>query len=205
MLLKSEDQLQLAETNVRYLLKKISYLKEVIQKLKANGIRYGMYSGSVVAITTSYRISSDVDLLVRDEDILKLRELFPFANTADIGLGKFLYIGANKEIEFSTMADIKVGKYVYPFRLTDLAWKNTLKLIVDHEEYNILNPVDTILLKAMLQRGKNQGKHDLEDIAQMVAAVDIDKNYLRRRLVEINADERIYMVLKRFKLMLREY
>lgn len=54
---------------------------------------------------------------------------------------------------------------------------------------NIVNPVDTILLKSILQRGAEKGKHDVEDIKAILEHVELDLNYLKKRLLEANALE----------------
>jgi hypothetical protein len=54
----------------------------------------------------------------------------------------------------------------------------------------LCNPVETILLKAMLKRGANENKHNLEDIRDLLKVVEVDKSYLNERLLEVNADER---------------
>lgn len=55
----------------------------------------------------------DVDLLVHDDDLLKVRELFPFAKTKDLGDGVFLYIGQEDVIEFMSAADVAKDNAIY--------------------------------------------------------------------------------------------
>ena len=65
-------------------------------------------------------VPTDVDFLVHDDDLTKLRATFPFARTKDLGDGMFLYVGEGDVIEFMGAADVVIGNAVYPFRLTDL-------------------------------------------------------------------------------------
>jgi len=62
--------------------------------------------------------------------------------------------------------------------------------------------MEIILLKAILQRGPEQGKHDLEDIKKLLKFTYINKDYLRQRLEEINADERMITCLAQFGIQL---
>jgi len=75
--------------NLRVLISKNPDLHEVLTKLNANNIRYGLYAGVHVAILTDNRIPTDIDLLVYDDDIAKLKTLFPNAKVKDDGKGCF--------------------------------------------------------------------------------------------------------------------
>jgi len=59
------------------------------------------------------------------------------------------------------------------------------------------------LLKSILQRGPDQGKHDVEDIEAVLRSVEIDGDYLRQRLVQADALELAAPVFDRLGLALR--
>ncbi len=189
------------EQNFNKILDKNPFLKSVLLKLNNSGIKYGLYAGTQVSILTSNRMPTDIDFLVADEDILKLKEIFPFALTKDCGDSLFLYIGRNEEIEFMSQDNINIDGSNYTFRLTDLCWKNTTLLKGKDFEFRLCNVVDTILLKSILQRGKEQGKHDLEDIEALMKVCEIDKKYLEQRLLEIKGDQRVIDILKKFDII----
>jgi hypothetical protein len=142
-----------------------------------------------------------VDFLVSDEDFPKSKSIFAGSTDKQMEETSFLYPYGNKKIELMTMARYDFGDSHYSFRLTDLAWEHTSVLESEGIQARLCNPVETILLKAMLQRGAYENKHDLEDIADLIGVVDIDKNYLDKRLIEINADERLLKVLIKFQLI----
>lgn len=195
----------LSEKSLLKLTRSVPFLGKVIAKLNHNNIRYGIYSGSFAAIASDYRHTNDIDIVVHDEDILTVKRLFPFARTKDIGCAVFLYIGENDEIEIVAQSDVQIGEHIYKFRLTELAWKHSRRLVVGDLEVSVLNPIDTILMKSVLQRGQEQNKFDLEDIEQIIQFAEINKKYLLARLQEINADSRVFTLLHKYNLVLKDY
>lgn len=177
---------------------------DLIKKLESGGIRYGLYAGAYVALITDNRVPTDFDFLVADEDFEKLKTLFPNSQLngdEKKSGGVFLYPSEDRKIEFMSKATVDIEGSHYKFKLTDLAWQNVSEMKINGINTKLCNPVDTILLKAMLQRGADKGKHDLEDIEALLKFVTIDKNYLSQRLVECGSDERLLGVLRRFNLI----
>jgi len=54
---------------------------------------------------------------------------------------------------------------------------------------------DNIVFKAILQRGKDKDKHDIEDIRHMVANERIDLEYLKERIKKCRAEKRVEPLL----------
>lgn len=101
-----------------------------------------------------------------------------------------------------SLADVVQGGIVFPFRLTDTAVERIITYEVGEDKIKLVDPVDSILLKSILQRGAEQGKHDLEDIQAVVETIDIDESYLRHRLKEAHALEKARPVFSRLGLEL---
>jgi hypothetical protein len=175
------------EHNIDTLLDKVPALQYVLNQLAETGIRYGLYAGSHVAVLVNNREPTDVDLIVHDDDLPALRALFPFARTKDLGRAVYLYIGECDAIEFMGRADILRNGKAYPFRLTDLAAEHVRTYTAGRSKIKLVDPVDTLLLKALLRRGQDQGKHDLEDLEAVLNSMRIDQAYLTARLCEVNA------------------
>ncbi|HUD11701.1 MAG TPA: hypothetical protein VMS08_04790, partial [Candidatus Saccharimonadia bacterium] len=175
------------ERNLQALIQKITPLLYVLEKLDEADIRYGLYAGSHVAVLVNNRVPTDVDFLVHDDDLPRLKSAFPFAKTKDVGDGVFLYVGDNDVIEFMGAADVIKGEEVYPFRLTDLAVSKLTTYDIEDVKINLVDPVDTLLLKAILKQGADKGKHDLEDIEAVLQITELDAGYLSKRLKESGA------------------
>lgn len=183
------------------LVNKIPFLPLVISKINEANIKYWLYSGSYVSLITTNRVVNDVDILVAYEDILKLKEIFPFAETKDYGDCILLYIGQNKEIEFMSYPRININNSKYYLCLTQICWENIIKIKYKKLYVNILNPVDTILQKAFLQRWKEQWKYDLEDIFIIIQKNIIDEEYLKKRILEFKNYKEITPLLWKYNLL----
>lgn len=193
------------EANLASLVKSFPELRELVTTLNRNGVRYGLYSGSFVALASGYRKTQDLDIIIADRDSMKLKLLFPDIKLEAKDYCNFYYLGNEKQIEIISHSDITVAGHTYEFRLTKLAWGNTHKIFSDDFSLNLLNPVDTILIKSFLQRDESLGKHDLQDIAALLNSAEINKNYLLKRLQEINPNERVLNVLKQHNLLFKQY
>ena len=184
--------------NIDSLIQRIAPLNRVLAVLGETSIRYGLYAGSHVAVLTNNRPPTDVDFLVHDDDIDELKRVFPFAKSNESEYGTFVYIGSNNLIEFMGRADIHKDGAVYPFRLTDLAFQHVDTYNARLGTLKTVNPVDTLLLKAVLRRGQSQGKNDLEDIMSVLVQTEIDKEYLKARMDETKTEEYTKEVWRRF-------
>ncbi len=199
--MKDPKKAKKTEENIHRLFEKIPTLRKVFKILKENGIRYGIFAGTHVFLLTSYRDSTDVDILVADEDFEKLSDFFKGhvkrRKEKNVN-GDFFYLNEDRNLEFVSRLDFIESGEIYPIRLTPLAWENNWKFKVDEVEVVLLNPVDTVLEKAILPRGKEVGKHDLEDIKALVNVCDIDKDYLEKRVDEMKAKEHVKNILQKF-------
>jgi hypothetical protein len=184
-------------TNFQRILDRIRGLAEVLDAINDRGLHYGLFGGAYVSTMTGYRLSADADFLLADQDFPAFGDLFPTAKIEETGHSTFIYPDEGQKIEFMTRSAIRVAGSEYEFRLTGLAWEHTTRLTGLDWAVRLGNPVDTILLKAMLQRGPEEGKHDLEDVQALLRVVEVDCGYLEERLAEVNADERVRGFLDR--------
>lgn len=186
--------------HIRLLMHQISPLHYVLDELGRTSIRYGLYAGAHVSLLTGNRKPVDVDFLVHDDDLIELTQLFPFAKTKDSGTAIFLYIGEDDVIEFMGKANISKKGVAYPFRLTDLAAQHVTTYAEGNSKLNVVDPADTLLLKALLRRGPDQGKNDIEDIRSLLAHSKVDIPYLKARLEESGSTQIVRDTLRQFGL-----
>jgi hypothetical protein len=175
--------------NLTKLLNNNPQLQEVLMTLYTHHITYGLYAGCYVSLMTSNRDLVDLDILVADDDMKKIIELFPQATYIDKGYARFLSIDSSPPIEFMSHANVSSQGHIYLFRLTELAHTHSHTEGINGTHITLLNPADTILLKSMLQRGESEGKHDIEDIMALLQHTTIDKAYLQERMKESKADD----------------
>jgi len=115
----------------------------------------------------------------------------------------FLYVGEGDVIEFMGAADVVIGNAVYPFRLTDLATSKPTTCQTGKAKISLVDPVYTLLLKALLRRGADQGKHDLEDMEAVMAKTAVDTEYLASRLEEVGGTIRTADIWRRYGVTLK--
>ena len=73
-----------------------------------------------------------------------------------------------------------------------IRWKQLLDVKVP-----VIPVEDNIVLKAILQRGENEGKRDIEDIKAMLSSVKVDIAYLERRILKYGAVQLVYPLMKK--------
>jgi len=157
-------------------------LAKIENRLRQARIRWAIFGGAAASCYGSQREITDIDILVRCED-------FEIAKTVlrDINMEGF---------DIVTGGEIKTSQGTCPFFLDDrmierLNWKRLLDINVP-----VLSVEDNIVFKAILQRGKERGKHDLEDIEAMASHEKIDMKYLAERVRKCHAGKRANSLLR---------
>ena len=176
----------------------VSKNKELIptlKKLNKNGVKYGLFSGSYVTLVTGYRETNDIDFLLSDDELDHIKSLFPDLQVEQKESTLLLYIDKERKLEFGCMGDFLVNSKRYPCRLTKLAQKRVRKVNFGNVRLNLLDPVDTLLAKAILNRGIEVRKHDISDAKKLLLAKKIERSYLLQRANEMHVDERVYSTL----------
>jgi len=159
-----------------------SKLAKIKYKLQNARVDWAIFAGAAASCYGSKREITDIDILVRCEDLEKVRTALKNVDVEgfDVGCG----------------ANIETSEGVCPFFLDD----EMVERINSKDLFGVVVPVmsveDNIVLKAILQRGEDKGKHDLEDIRFMAAYEKIDLEYLQKRVAKSNADKRVMPLLR---------
>jgi len=170
-------------------------------RLDAAGIDYAIFSGSHAALLGGHRVTPDVDFWTDHE---KWEELIAAFSSPDDVItdrratwregqpydGVLVTRGNQGDVGIMAGTIIFADGVTYPSPFTELVRANrqytTLGPIVGW----FANPADTLLFKAISQRGRDQGKHDIDDITAITSKVSIDRSYLLLRMDECRARER---------------
>jgi hypothetical protein len=149
-------------------------LEEVARRLDAAGVRWAVFAGAAATAYGVRRPITDIDILVPAAEGERVAGLFP-------------------EAHVEREQDGKIWKLNWP-GCDILAGLDTLDLDAEmavrlgHGELEgvrvpLIPAEDNIVLKAVWGRGAEEGKHDWEDVAEMMACLPtLDWEYLRRRL-----------------------
>lgn len=158
---------------------KLSAIKD---RLNQADIRWAIFAGAAAFCYGSKRQVTDVDVLVRCEDLQKAK-----AALRDVDIEGFDVVCG---------FEIKTDQGTYPFFLDDemierIKWRKLFGVSVP-----VISVEDNIVLKAILQRGESQGKYDIEDIWSMIKSEKIDLEYLKRRIRKCQAGNRVKFLLQ---------
>jgi hypothetical protein len=184
----------------------VATLSQTADILDAARIRWALWSGVHAAID-GHRQPGDIDAWVHDDDIPLVQQLFPEPEAAHTELDDriLVRIGGENGVECMGRMDIQTAQGTFPLRLTSLAMAHTGLLVVparpgiQERAYPAANLIDTVLLKAILQRDARVGKHDFLDIASICRAAGADvlrfSGYLEARIYESGCAKRVDQVL----------
>ncbi len=165
-------------------------LHRVKAALDGAAIQWGVAAGMAVYLYTGNRRPTDLDLLVRPQDLPRAAGLLGMpAKREQTGWGESAKAAAGRT-EIVGSLTVRVGPESYPYFMDEEMAARRRMVALEGLEVPVLAPEDVIALKVVLQRGLEQGKHDLEDVEALRAAMPLDRAYLRRRLQHMGAMDR---------------
>ncbi len=166
--------------------------------LAAHDVSWGVAAGAAVYLYTGNRPPTDLDLLVRPGQLSAVAGLLGVGvkrTATSWGEAEKLEQG---EIEVVGRLEIRLGGERWPYFMDDDMVSHLRSVDLEGLAVPVLAPEDLVALKAALQRGPEQRKHDLEDIEALAGRVAIDAGYLRSRLELMGALGRARPVLEPF-------
>lgn len=174
--------------------------------LNQHGIDWGLYCGSSAQLLTGNRQSNDIDIVIRDRDFQSVVRLIPTKamlyqekdTTVVCGDGIALDFPRRsacfwldgQEVEIMATTTARHNKHEYHLAMSRFSAAHRLMFEVNDTQLYVTNPLDTIILKSILQRGPMMGKHDAEDIASLIKAYPIDISYAKKRIAQVHLRER---------------
>ena len=175
-------------------------LRLVAGRLDASGIPWCVMAGAAATCYGVTRPITDIDLLLQSAETARILALFPDGqpkparpSPAEHGLD----LGP-LELWWGTLA-LKGGERLYPFAFDAALRARLTRHTLLGIAAPIMPPEDVILMKAILQRGPQQHKHDLEDIQAMLQNMGtrLDAGYMKERAAACAALERVAPCLAR--------
>jgi len=175
-------------------------LETIARRLDAVGISWAVFAGAATSLYGAERPVTDVDILIRGQDAEQVVALLPEA-TVDWRGGQVCKV-AWGEVELVPDPVLAAEGHHYPFLMDEEMLRRRRWLELWGLRVPVLSPEDNIVFKAILQRGPEQGKHDLEDVEAVVGSLqgELDLDYLRRRAATCGAEERVRAGLGRLGL-----
>ncbi|MEI7689403.1 MAG: hypothetical protein WCI79_00320 [Candidatus Saccharibacteria bacterium] len=187
-------------------------IADLFKTLNQHGIRWGIFAGAAASLLTSNRLPTDIDILVHNEDFNTLVSLFPDAGmvigmtgTAQTSDSKTLHYECDNigfmvgdiELDISSNLQETVDDNNHILHLTDLATDNRISITAPSTTVYITNPFDTIAIKSIMQRGREQDKFDFPDSQSIISNCNMDQNYINSRMTEISLTDREIQFLQK--------
>lgn len=119
-----------------------------------------------VELYSGRKIVSDIDIVIKHEDIDRLKKMFFIKETKQKNShGSFRSLKYNRNrIEFTCFDNINRHNKKYSFEANATRLKNCRKFLIDKTLIQVISPEELIVLKLLLDRNK-KGKHDREDVS----------------------------------------
>jgi hypothetical protein len=166
-------------------------LGEVARRLDQAGVPWAVFAGAAASVYGVTRPITDIDILVPAAAGGQVARLFPEAQVERRASDK---VWALQLPGYDIVAGLSLieldDQMVARLRRRDLAGVSV----------PVIPPEDNIVLKAVAGRGPEQGKHDWEDVAEMMAALpELDWVYLGWRLDRSGSEEEMRKVRQRLE------
>ena len=169
-------------------------LEEIARLLDENDIPWAVFAGAAAHAYGASRPLTDVDILVPRAEGDRVPALFPEARLV-----------RHDEIQVVVLPGVDIVAGLHDMDLD----KEMAARLTRHEIAGVVVPVipaeDNILLKGLMGRGPEEGKHDWEDVGAMMAHLPVlDWAYLRWRASRCGPRAHVAQVLARLETMWRE-
>jgi hypothetical protein len=166
-------------------------LSEIARRLDGAGIAWAVFAGAAATVYGSPRSLTDVDILLPAAEGDRAAALFPEAQVIRLEDGAVwvLKLPGVDLVAGLTTADLDAPMAA---RLT--------RHEIASVSVPIIPPEDNILIKALWDRGPQEGKHDWEDVVAMMTYLPtLDWDYLRWRATTGLPQPRREQVLRRLE------
>jgi hypothetical protein len=158
----------------------------VVQRLlDADQFVWAVCAGAAAHLYGQRRPIQDVDVLVTQGKLAEVVRLLQSQNkVVQFDGQRILWRG----IKFFDDLTIRRPPLTYPFVFDDAMRTRLRRISLLGSLVPVLPPEDVLVHKLILNRGAEQGKHDLPDAAGIVRRQQLDLEYLRLRLQTMRAN-----------------
>lgn len=185
------------DQKVAELIQKFPLFLPTVTKLNKASLTWMLGGSGCLFILGNERTPDDADLFIPDEQHDEADKLFnikSFTYTSPAGPVRNSNPEGDHSIQFTSHLEFNFDKH-YEFSITELVNQHKIKFEYQGVELFLLPPEDVLLIKALLQRGPQEGKQDVEDIRNFEKIYHLDQQYLKSRIAELGAEARVNHIL----------
>lgn len=175
--------------------KKFPALFGTIKKLNDANIPFLIGGSGCLFLLGNERSPDDVDIYLPDDLHDKADGIFEtksFTYKSPSENVRNSNPNGDHSMQLTSRLRLNILDKTYDLSLNTQMFNHALPVQFDNLHFQLLPPEDVLLIKALLQRGNDVGKHDIEDIKNFLAIVpDIRRDYLNERIHSLDATERV--------------
>lgn len=186
-------------------------LQKISSEFSKEKARWAVWAGFGASAYGSKRKPTDIDIGIMKEDTSKVNHVLDKFGVKRLhwerkSIFRLFRIGFDlegEEIDICGDGKISVDGREYRFIVNNEMFQRIQIKEIEGIKVPVISPEDIVLLKAICQRGKEQGKFDVEDIKSILTHQEIDYAYLEKRAELCGAKERVMDLINGLKVGLK--
>ena len=185
------------QERVETLVQRFPLLLPTAQKLNSASIDWMIAGSSCLFVLGNERLPDDADISLHDEQHDAADKLFgikSYIHNSPAGPTRNSNPEGDHSIQLTSRLEFNFDKK-YVFSVTETVNANKIHFNYQGTDMYLLPPEDVLLIKALLQRGPDEGKQDIIDIQNFMKIYKIDRGYMSRRIAELGAESRVNNIL----------
>ncbi len=175
-------------------------LASTLEKLNGAHIPFAIGGSGCLYLLGNERLPDDVDIYVPNDwhdeaDALFGMKSYPYRSSMEEVRNS--NPENNHSIQLTSGLVLHIDHKNYDLQLTPDVLNAGISVEYGGQKIMLLPPEDVVLIKALLQRGSDVGKHDIEDIRVFLSLYPhFRKEYLEKRIHDLGAEERVGTIFK---------
>lgn len=190
--------LQINSERVAAFVQRVPKLLEVAQTLNNAKIPWVIGGSGCLFVFGNERVPDDVDIFLRNADHDRVDELFgieSFTYTSPLENVRNSNPFGDHALQCTSSLRITKGERVVNFEVTGAMLSQAWRAEHNGVALFFMPPEDPLIIKALLDRGPEVGKHDRADIERFLEInPDINREYLQTRARSLNILDLMYFV-----------
>lgn len=170
-------------------------LAPTIEKLNQENISFLIGGSGCLFVLGNERLPDDVDVYLLDEqhDIAdKLFGAVSFTYESPVENVRNSNPQGDHSIQLTSHLRLQIQGKIYNLSLNADMLEHAIDSEFQGQKVRFLSPEDVLIIKALLQRGADVGKRDIEDIKKFMSIYPgLDRKYLEKRIQSLDAADRI--------------
>lgn len=188
------------ESRIALLIERFPLLIPTVKKLNQASIPFAIGGSGCLYVLGNERVPNDADLYLPDDRHDAADQLFgiqSFFHESPVEKARNSNPENNHDIQLTSQIVLQIEGKEYRLGLTPDVLAKTWFADYQGEKLTFLPPEEALLTKALLQRGSDVGKQDIEDVKNFLKLYPrIDQEYLKQRIQTLDAAERVGNIFK---------